>query len=472
MAAGRIVKVERLTPEQEALVVVVRDEWLVAGWATGPADRRAAERGVAEAYRAAGLQPPRLVVWLDSPYAGAIGAWMLAEVRERVGSQVWAEGWSRVWDQVRAQVGEQVASDVLAQVGPTVGDKVLVQPWDQASEELGAQFEAQVLSQVSAQVWAQVWSLRQGEKHIEACVRDQVGKRVWKQVVGDEWSGHRGARAAWGPRWGDSVVFHDVFRRLGVSGCQRLAGQMTVARNAGWWWPFQDAVVLTERPTELHRDDQGRLHHPTGPAVRYPDGFAVYAWHGVQVDERLVTGRLTGRNWLAADNAEVRRVIAERLGYRRILDDLQHALAICRRAGDRHGEGKALGDLGGALIHAERFDEAIDVHRQAATVFGEFGYRHGEGTALNNLGEALQQVRRFDEAIDVHLQAAAIFDAIGDHHGEGTALTNLGLVLRNAGRVDEARACWLWALDEFNSCDSPAEFEAVRTLLDETASSG
>ena len=57
--------------------------------------------------------------------------------------------------------------------------------------------------------------------------------------------------------------------------------------------------------------------------MRYPDGFAIYAWHGIRIDERLVTGDLTGADWLAERNAEVRRVIAERLGYQRLLDEVQ-----------------------------------------------------------------------------------------------------------------------------------------------------
>lgn len=55
---------DRLTPEQEALLPVVRDEWLAHGLCTEPADRADAEAGVAHAYETAGLAPPSIVVWL------------------------------------------------------------------------------------------------------------------------------------------------------------------------------------------------------------------------------------------------------------------------------------------------------------------------------------------------------------------------------------------------------------------------
>ena len=58
--------------------------------------------------------------------------------------------------------------------------------------------------------------------------------------------------------------------------------------ECGWWWPFEGAVILTERPTQLHMDSEGKLHNPSGPAVLYPDGFSVYAWHGVRIPETII----------------------------------------------------------------------------------------------------------------------------------------------------------------------------------------
>jgi hypothetical protein len=58
----------------------------------------------------------------------------------------------------------------------------------------------------------------------------------------------------------------------------------TVAGSCGWWWPREDVCVVAERPVALHTEiwgDEGevRLHCANGPAVRYADGWDVYAWH-------------------------------------------------------------------------------------------------------------------------------------------------------------------------------------------------
>lgn len=60
----------KLSPEQEALIPIMRDEWLAHGLSTEPADRAEAEAGMLQAYELAGLKPPARIVWAESPLAG------------------------------------------------------------------------------------------------------------------------------------------------------------------------------------------------------------------------------------------------------------------------------------------------------------------------------------------------------------------------------------------------------------------
>ena len=60
-----------------------------------------------------------------------------------------------------------------------------------------------------------------------------------------------------------------------------------VARNAGWWWPYAEVVLLTERPSVLELDEAGRLHRGDGPALAWADGFALHAWRGMPVPASL-----------------------------------------------------------------------------------------------------------------------------------------------------------------------------------------
>ena len=100
-----------------------------------------------------------------------------------------------------------------------------------------------------------------------------------------------------------------------------VAGLSTVARNAGWWWPMRDTVILTDRPDTLHRDPQGRLHCETGPALRYRDGWAIHAIHGVRVPADLIETGWDVARILEEDNAEVRRAAIELTGWEHFISD-------------------------------------------------------------------------------------------------------------------------------------------------------
>ncbi len=83
------------------------------------------------------------------------------------------------------------------------------------------------------------------------------------------------------------------------------------SRGLHWWFPYEGIVLASERHTELHLDDRGRLHHATKMACRYGDGWGVYAWHGTRIPEDLFTQEL-GAEILKIANVEVRRSLIER----------------------------------------------------------------------------------------------------------------------------------------------------------------
>jgi hypothetical protein len=127
-------------------------------------------------------------------------------------------------------------------------------------------------------------------------------------------------------------------RAVGLRPARPLAGQLLIGRSAGWWWPFEQVAILTERPCalDLARDEQGRLHHPSGPVVAYPDGWAVWAWHGVRVPRQVVErpDTITVAQIRGARNLEVRRVLLERYGLDRYLRDADATLV----AADEYGK--------------------------------------------------------------------------------------------------------------------------------------
>jgi len=94
-------------------------------------------------------------------------------------------------------------------------------------------------------------------------------------------------------------------------------------RACGWWWPKRGAVILTERPTAIHLDGEGRLHSAAGLALEYADGWGVAAYRGTRIPPGWVQGSPPGpAEALRWKNVEQRRAACELLGWSEILAEL------------------------------------------------------------------------------------------------------------------------------------------------------
>ena len=278
-------RITSLTPEQEALLPLVRDEWLAIGLSTGAPDKPRAESGVREAYRAAGLEPPAVMIWLDSPWAGVLGQAIAPEIVAAALARAKRDG--QVYDQVYDQVYGQVYDQVDGQVDGQVRDQVRDQVYDQVRGQVRDQVYGQVDDQVDGQ---------------DALLRKRLAE--W-------WHGR-----LWGQWSAGYYSWLDAHQRIGVTGLEPIRGQAEIARaGVGYWWCFRDFAVLTPRSLTLHLDAQGRLHHESEPAMLWPDGWAIHAWHGTRVPADLIeTGWDTARI-LREPNTEIRRCAIERMGW-------------------------------------------------------------------------------------------------------------------------------------------------------------
>jgi flagellar basal body-associated protein FliL len=339
----------------------IRDKWIQLGLTTGPGNRERAWEGIGRAYEIAGRERPTWWFWMRSPLESAVCCAILRrsfdQVRDQVLAQVLAQVRDQVLDQVsaqvraqvRAQVSDQVLAQVLAQVRDQVRDQVLDQVLDQVRDQVSAQVRAQVRAQVSDQVSDQVRAQvrDQVRAQVRAQVRDQVRDQVSAQVS-DQVSDQVRAQVsdqvrdqvrdqvsdqvrefAWLPWWApgqfDSwwLSFYDALREY--CDFSRLEGLIAVAENCAYAWTFPSLVVFCAPPVAIHRDDRGRLHHESLPAVAFADGWGVYAWHGVRVAARIIEHpeTITAEEITNQENAERRRVLLTRFGEARYLEAIK-----------------------------------------------------------------------------------------------------------------------------------------------------
>lgn len=87
---------------------------------------------------------------------------------------------------------------------------------------------------------------------------------------------------------------------------------------------IEDVALVCEKPSLISLDEMGRLHAAEGPAMTFSgDGCEVYAWHGVSVDKRIIMNpdSITPKEIQETENIEVRRVLIDRYGLPRYLEE-------------------------------------------------------------------------------------------------------------------------------------------------------
>jgi hypothetical protein len=332
------IKINKLTNAQKEEMPEYIKKWTQIGLATAPANRKEAEEAVKIMYEKAGLNAPK-IVWCGSPLSqgltraiilnkklnkdmgASVRASVWASVRDSVGASVRDSVGASVWDSVGASVRASVWDSVGASVGASVWDSVRDSVWD----SVGASVRDSVWDSVRASVWASVRdsvgaSVRDSvgasvRDSVGASVRDSVGASVWDSVRDSGYGQHD---ASW-------LAFYEYFKDVcGLkSETEKLEGLWLQAKNAGWYLPHEKICWISERHHILERDERGRLHCLTGPAVAYPDGWEIYAVHGVRVPEYVVTTpeSITVEIIEKESNAEVRRIMIERYGLERYMQD-------------------------------------------------------------------------------------------------------------------------------------------------------
>jgi hypothetical protein len=297
-------------------------------------------------YGQASLGPPHAIVWCGSPFSQALTCAIVQDekllkqmragvgvsVGDSVGPRVRAGVWASVRANVRASVSRSAGAGVRAGVGGRVRASVSDSVRARVSDSVRDGVEARVRDSAGASVWASVrGSVRAS---VRASIGDGVGSSVWDRVKDSVWA--RVSASVWESVW-DSVsdrgenrvwacvdgahdtawlAYYRYFRDvLGlVDQTAKLSGLWELAQSAGWALPYENICWVSERHHILERDDRGLLHSLAGPACAYPDGWAIYAVHGVRVPRYLIERprEISVKRIDAEQNAEVRRIMIQR----------------------------------------------------------------------------------------------------------------------------------------------------------------
>lgn len=120
--------------------------------------------------------------------------------------------------------------------------------------------------------------------------------------------------------------FYDfMLTELKIKECEELIPTMDLAKLAGWWWPYENACIVSELPIECHVNEEGNLHHDGGASIEYSDGFAMYHLNGIEVSKEIAEipkEKVSKDLILKEENADIRRELLRKVGIENAIEIL------------------------------------------------------------------------------------------------------------------------------------------------------
>jgi hypothetical protein len=333
-----------LVPEQLALFPSYIADYKRAGLLTETIDPERAALAVKTAYRCVGRREPSFFIFLSSPLAGMIGAYLISEpeawkMMTRMGAPAGLSGWPlEVWTAIVHQLALFLSSRERRVWGESwLADGAGESLATALKEEPRTRFWREVVVETASVAPTTFQEMRAHIARIDTGIWSPIQNEIWETLAAIEAEIRTPDRSAiittppfsfpaeriwalshacgYGSQDADWLSWFAFWSKEARLKCGRqLYGLRAVNETCGWWWPFENVCIVTDRPAEIHFDAADQLHSVSAPALRYRDGFGVYAWRGRRVEREVVVGPVTVKRIERERNAEIRRILVERYG--------------------------------------------------------------------------------------------------------------------------------------------------------------
>ena len=281
-------------------LIFLEQKWRKAGLCTDSADRKKAEAAIDLAYEAAGLKRPTHKIWLNSPVTGAVAFSFFRFLQQNgttgIGRDVTPLLSHQPLNRVRKAVGKVTPGHIGKQVRELVKTPLEELIWKQSGQAIAGRVQQSIPHFVRE-------TFKTGRTPIIAHEISLLGKRhnlpfdpaeLWVQHLPEftktldtqKKLEKLVGKASYGSLSVHSLAYLDAFSKH-VPEVSELEGLMSLAQSAGWWWAFENMVILTERPAMM-KFENGRFHSGDGPALSYPDEYEVFSWRGLPVPPEFI----------------------------------------------------------------------------------------------------------------------------------------------------------------------------------------
>ncbi|MBZ8182796.1 DUF6745 domain-containing protein [Oscillatoria salina] len=294
-------EINQLTPEQKNLISAYREKWCKIALSTKPIDKEKATEAVNLLYNLLGKNKPQ-IIFCNSPYEAILELWIASD-SDRGINQVGKPQSAYIWNKLNHVIESFICSNkTKREIMNSIYEEIFTPTIDYLLlQEYCLKLNAYLLNLVDAQIEV-----------------SQIINGFWLRLNNYIYSEFLALNCA---------VFAYYFSVIEPTSKHWLANLLEqLCLNCGWIYPYKNLCLICDRPRQLSFDNQQLLHAEGKPAIEFTDGFKVYAYHGVTLPEKYgkISPNLWQAKWLLEENnAELRRVLIQRIGYEKICQDLQ-----------------------------------------------------------------------------------------------------------------------------------------------------
>lgn len=250
-------KIDKLTPEQEALIPAYREKWKAIALSTERIDRQKATEAVGFLYTEFLEKYVPLIKFHQSPYA-AIREILRGSSHEKLG---------RNYSGYVVECAGKQLGNFWSQKSFLVRSRIARANLHSCPSELGFDFSEQSFRSLD---------LILQSNQAELVYQSWIHKVEIKAISSFDWAGTAAAFDFFTSELDCHYepVLYQAVEQLVISG--------------GMFFLFEQLCLVCDRPTKISFDSKNRLHAEGETAIQFADGFSVYAHHGklIQVGEQ------------------------------------------------------------------------------------------------------------------------------------------------------------------------------------------
>ena len=301
-----------LTPEEEIKMKAHADSWITRAMRTDPIEADRIVPAIKSLYAVSGLKEPRVVI-VPSPrvmaFAGGFASaiWWMRKNPGNIFSDAATDAATRAATATATRAATYAATATATRAATYAAtDAATAAATRDATYDATAATTADATAAATA---AATYDATRAGKKIEPLVKFFL-------ACAQEWSRPYQGGNMW--VYYDCYLssFRDVLK-LQLPVFAQYAPWEQCAIEGGFRWMHEEFCIVSDFPEVLKVDEQNRPHCDDGPSHRWRDGWELYYIHGVVVPRQVVVApeSLTITQVRKEDNAEVRRVMIERMGW-------------------------------------------------------------------------------------------------------------------------------------------------------------